>query len=170
MFDKDGYRANVGIILCNEQKQVFWGKRVRENSWQFPQGGMKRKESPEEAMYRELYEEVGLLPDQVEILARTKDWLKYNVPEKWIKRTWRGIYRGQKQIWFLLKMVAPDSSIQLNVAERPEFDDWRWNPYFVALESVIEFKREVYQLALKELAVTLFSQEELAIMDKKGYE
>lgn len=155
MFDEEGYRSNVGIILCNDSQQVFWGKRIREHGWQFPQGGIKQGETPEQAMYRELREEVGLLPEHVEIIARTKDWLKYNVPEKWIKRTWRGIYRGQKQIWFLLHLTGSDSDIHLDESRKPEFDDWKWTDYWISLDSVIEFKREVYRKALDELAPSL---------------
>lgn len=151
MLDKDGYRPNVGIILCNAKNQVFWGKRVREHSWQFPQGGIKAGETPEQAMYRELMEEVGLAPQHVRILGRTKDWLRYDVPTNWIRREWRGSYKGQKQIWFLLRLVGRDNDVCLRRTHHPEFDAWRWNDYWSPLETVIEFKREVYSLALKEL-------------------
>ncbi len=152
MLDRDGYRPNVGIILCNWRNDVFWGKRVREHSWQFPQGGIKLGETPVQAMYRELQEEVGLLPNHVKILGRTRDWLRYEVPEQWLKRDWRGSYRGQKQIWFLLRLVGRDCDVHLRASEKPEFDAWRWNDYWVPLDSVIDFKREVYQQALNELA------------------
>jgi len=152
MLDKDGYRPNVGIILLNRRNEVFWGKRIREHSWQFPQGGIKRGESPEQAMFRELEEEVGLRPDHVKIIARTRDWLRYEVPDNWVRREWRGHYRGQKQIWYLLRLVGRDSDIQLRASQHPEFDAWRWNQYWVPLDSVIEFKRDVYRLALTELA------------------
>jgi putative (di)nucleoside polyphosphate hydrolase len=151
MLDREGYRPNVGIILCNAKNEVFWGKRIREHSWQFPQGGIKRGESPEEAMYRELYEEVGLLPEHVRILGRTKGWLRYEVPTHWIKREWRGSYKGQKQIWFLLRLVGRDNDVSLRATSKPEFDAWRWNDYWVPLDSVIEFKRSVYEQALSEL-------------------
>ncbi len=151
MLDREGYRPNVGIILCNAKNEVFWGKRVREHSWQFPQGGIKRGESPEEAMYRELYEEVGLLPEHVRILGRTKGWLRYEVPTHWIKREWRGSYKGQKQIWFLLRLTGRDNDVSLRTTAKPEFDAWRWNDYWVPLDSVIEFKRDVYAQALAEL-------------------
>ena len=94
MLDREGYRPNVGIILCNARNEVFWGKRIREHSWQFPQGGIKRGETPEQAMYRELHEEIGLLPEHVFVLGRTKDWLRYDVPTHWVRREWRGSYRG----------------------------------------------------------------------------
>ncbi len=102
-------------------------------------------------MYRELYEEIGLNPEHVKILGRTKGWLRYEVPTQWIRREWRGAYRGQKQIWYLLRLIGRDSDISLRASSHPEFDAWRWHNYWVPLETVIEFKREVYQLALNEL-------------------
>lgn len=152
MLDREGFRPNVGIILLNARNEVFWGKRVREHSWQFPQGGIKYGETPMQAMFRELHEETGLHPEHVKIVGRTRDWLRYEVPDKFIKREVRGHYRGQKQIWFLLRMVGRDCDICLRATEHPEFDAWRWNEYWVPLEAVIEFKRDVYQLALTELS------------------
>lgn len=155
VIDRDGYRPNVGIIICNAKNEVFWGKRIREHSWQFPQGGIKSGETPEQAMYRELAEEVGLLPQHVRILGRTKDWLRYEVPQHWVRREWRGSYKGQKQIWFLLRLVGRDCDVSLRSSNHPEFDAWRWHNYWIPLESVIEFKREVYRQALNELAAYL---------------
>ena len=157
MLDREGYRANVGIVLLNSRNEVFWGKRVGQHSWQFPQGGIAHGESPEQAMYRELHEEVGLLPEHVQIIGRTRDWLRYDVPEEYLRRqhatrVHRAAYRGQKQIWFLLRFVGLDSDIQLRATEHPEFDAWRWVPFWIQLDAVIGFKREVYQLALSELA------------------
>jgi putative (di)nucleoside polyphosphate hydrolase len=151
MLDRDGYRPNVGIILANGRNEVFWGKRVNQHAWQFPQGGIKHGEAPEQAMYRELEEETGLKPEHVRILGRTRHWLRYEVPEKWVRRDWRGTYRGQKQIWYLLRMTGRDCDIRLRTSDKPEFDAWRWQEYWVPLETVIEFKREVYQQALAEL-------------------
>lgn len=152
MIDRDGYRPNVAIVLVNGRNQVFWGKRVKEHAWQFPQGGIKPGETPEQAMYRELQEETGLLPQHVKILGRTRDWLHYNVPNHWVKREWRGTYKGQKQIWFLLRLVGRDCDISLRASGHPEFDAWRWHDYWVPLEAVIEFKRESYRLGLEQLA------------------
>ena len=151
MLDRDGYRPNVAIVVANAKNQVFWGKRVREHSWQFPQGGINAGETPEQAMYRELHEEVGLLPEHVRILGRTRDWLRYEVPQHWVKREWRGSYRGQKQIWYLLRLVGRDTAVSLRKSERPEFDAWRWHDYWVPLDTVIDFKREAYRRALIEL-------------------
>ncbi|MDR0564290.1 MAG: RNA pyrophosphohydrolase [Azoarcus sp.] len=156
MLDREGYRPNVGIILVNTRDEVFWGKRIHEHSWQFPQGGIKHGETPEQAMYRELQEEIGLRPEHVRILGRTRDWLRYDVPRRWVRREWRDTYRGQKQIWFLLRLLGRDSDVCLRFSAHPEFDAWRWSNYWVPLDSVIEFKREVYQSALSELAHLLF--------------
>lgn len=152
MLDREGYRPNVGIILCNWRNEVFWAKRVKEHSWQFPQGGIKFGETPVQAMYRELQEEVGLLPGHVRILGRTRNWLRYEVPAHWIRRDLRGNYRGQKQIWFLLRFVGRESDVSLRASAKPEFDAWRWHDYWIPLDSVIEFKRDVYHQALSELA------------------
>ena len=157
MLDREGYRPNVGIVLLNARNEVFWGKRVGQHSWQFPQGGIQHGESPEQAMFRELQEEVGLLSEHVQIIGRTRDWLRYDVPEEYLRRqhttrVHRAAYRGQKQIWFLLRLVGLDSDIQLRASEHPEFDAWRWVPFWIQLDGVIDFKREVYQLALSELA------------------
>jgi putative (di)nucleoside polyphosphate hydrolase len=152
MIDRDGYRPNVGIVLCNLRNEVFWGKRVKEHAWQFPQGGIKSGETPEQAMYRELKEEVGLDPGHVKILGRTREWLRYEVPQHWVRRESRSLYRGQKHIWFLLRLVGRDCDVSLRQSEHPEFDAWRWHEYWVPLESVIEFKRDVYKRALEELS------------------
>lgn len=152
MIDRNGYRPNVGIILLNSKNEVFWGKRIKQNSWQFPQGGIKSGESPEQAMYRELSEEIGLRPNHVEIVGRTRDWLRYEVPDRWIRREWRGNYKGQKQIWYLLRLIGRDSDVSLRRTAHPEFDAWRWNQYWVELDTVVEFKRKVYKQALTELS------------------
>jgi len=151
MLDRDGYRPNVGILLVNVNDDVFWGKRVNQHAWQFPQGGIKSGETPEQAMFRELEEEVGLRPEHVKILGRTREWLRYEVPDKWVRRDWRGTYRGQKQIWYLLRMLGRDCDVKLRGSGKPEFDAWRWSGYWVPFEAVIEFKRDVYRRALTEL-------------------
>ena len=152
MLDREGFRPNVGIILLNQRNQVFWGKRIRTHSWQFPQGGIDRGETPEQAMFRELHEEVGLLPEHVRVVARTRDWLRYEVPDRFIRRDARGHYKGQKQIWYLLQLMGHDWDLNLRATNHPEFDAWRWNDYWVPLDVVVEFKRGVYEMALTELA------------------
>ena len=103
-------------------------------------------------MFRELEEEIGLRAEHVKIIGRTRDWLRYEVPDRFIKREIRGHYRGQKQIWFLLRMMGRDCDVNLRITDHPEFDAWRWHDYWVPLDVVIEFKREVYQRALQELS------------------
>jgi len=98
MLDRDGYRPNVAIVIVNAKNQVFWGKRVREHSWQFPQGGINPGETPERAMYRELHEEVGLEPKHIRILGRTREWLRYEVPQHWVKREWRKLPRAEADL------------------------------------------------------------------------
>ena len=148
--DKDGYRPNVGIILCNGGGQVLWARRSRHDGWQFPQGGVERGESVLTAVYRELYEEVGLLPEHVEVIGHTQKWLRYDVPRTHI-RSQRIAFRGQKQMWYLLHMLADDEQVCLDHAERPEFDEWRWIDYWQPLKQIVSFKRRVYRRALTEL-------------------
>ena len=150
IFD-DGYRANVGIVISNPNGKVFFAKRRYQSGWQFPQGGINEGESPKEAMFRELKEEVGLEPSHVEIIARTKDWLRYDVPKNWIRRDWRDRYKGQKQIWFLLRLTGRDSDVSLKNTKKPEFDAWRWDDFWSPVDQIIDFKRDVYEQALKEL-------------------
>tara|TARA_B110000459_G_C16142144_1_gene286986 strand:- start:33 stop:503 length:471 start_codon:yes stop_codon:yes gene_type:complete len=152
MIDKEGYRPNVAIVILNDNDKVLWAKRVAEDAWQFPQGGINEGESLEEAMYRELMEEVGLGPNHVKILGKTKDWLRYEVPKQWVRRDGASRYKGQKQIWFLLKFVGNDSDVLLTNSDKPEFDSWRWDNFWSPLKQVIDFKREVYEKALNELS------------------
>jgi putative (di)nucleoside polyphosphate hydrolase len=157
MIDEHGYRPNVGIVLCNADRQVFWARRRNANGWQFPQGGMRSSETPEEAMYRELREEIGLLPSHVHVLGQTRDWMHYDIPEEFRRRASANgaksgaEFRGQKQIWFLLRLTGCDQDVQLDLSHKPEFEAWRWIDYWVALDEIIPFKRDVYKLALTEL-------------------
>ena len=154
MIDKDGYRPNIGIILSNEAGQVFWARRSGQDGWQFPQGGIKYKESVEQALFRELEEEVGLLPTHVEVIGRTRGWLHYDIPATYRRPSHHPSqvqFRGQKQIWFLLRLVGSEAAVRLDCSAAPEFDDWRWVDYWSPLEHIVEFKRHVYRLALTEL-------------------
>jgi putative (di)nucleoside polyphosphate hydrolase len=151
MIDEHGYRPNVGIILCNNAKQVLWARRRGRDGWQFPQGGIKSHEEPEQALYRELYEEVGIEPRHVQVLGRTREWLRYDIPEDYLRHNPRRPFRGQKQIWFLLRFLGSAADVCLDRADKPEFDSWRWIDYWSALEEIIDFKRAVYQQALTEL-------------------
>lgn len=151
MIDSDGFRPNVGIILANDVGQVLWARRVGQDAWQFPQGGIQQHETPEQALYRELQEEVGLSPKDVEIISCTRGWLRYRLPRRMIRHHSQPVCIGQKQKWFLLRLVSDDASVSVNHTDTPEFDDWRWVSYWYPLGQVVSFKREVYRSALKEL-------------------
>ena len=152
MIDSEGYRANVGIVICNPQGELLWAKRIGQQAWQFPQGGINESESlEEEALYRELDEEVGLAADDVQILHQTNDWLRYRLPKNFIRYHRDPLCIGQKQKWFLLGLKSDENKIALEKSGEPEFDDWQWVSYWYPLNQVIEFKRSVYRRALKEL-------------------
>lgn len=152
MIDAQGFRANVGIILVNDQGQVFWGRRIGMSAWQFPQGGINAEESVEAAMYRELREEVGLAPEHVEIIGCTQRWLHYRLPRRYIRHDKKPVCIGQKQRWYVLRLAADEAFVDLKSNDSPEFDQWRWIDYWDPLEHVVAFKREVYEQALHELA------------------
>lgn len=154
MIDPDGYRPNVGIVLMRADGQVFWARRVRRDGWQFPQGGMNSDETPLEAMYRELQEETGLLPEHVEMLAATPGWLRYRLPPRAIRHTEKQVCVGQKQVWFLLRLIGDESHVDLAQGDKPEFDQWRWVDFWYPVEHVVIFKRSVYARALRHLSVT----------------
>ena len=155
MVDNQGYRFNVGIILVNAKGQVFLGKRQGIDAWQFPQGGIHKGESMTEAVYRELREELGLDPTDVTILGSTQRWLKYELPKQYVRMESKPVVFGQKQRWYLLQLQSCDQKVCLDSSQRPEFDSWRWAPYWEPLEYVIFFKRKVYERALHELAPIL---------------
>lgn len=156
MIDSDGFRPNVGIILANQKNEVLWARRVGQNSWQFPQGGIKPHETPEQALYRELHEEVGLVEHDVEIIAQTEGWLRYRLPKRLVRHNSHPVCIGQKQKWFLLRMLGEDSRVSFNNGETPEFDGWEWVSYWYPLGQVVSFKREVYRRAMKDLSSNLF--------------
>lgn len=156
MIDPEGFRPNVGIVLCNDAGQVLWARRVGgRDAWQFPQGGINRGESPEDALYRELDEEVGLSRDAVEILGSTRGWLRYRLPQRYQRRGQQPLCIGQKQRWFLLRLLCDDAAVRLDAHDHPEFDHWRWVSYWYPVNQVVFFKRDVYRRALAELSRVL---------------
>lgn len=158
MIDPDGFRPNVGIILTNRERCLFWGRRVGQNAWQFPQGGINSDETPLQAMFRELQEEVGLVPDQVTVLGATRRWLRYRLPKRFIRRHCGPICIGQKQVWFMLRADCGEDAFCLDQGDKPEFDAWRWVRYWQPLREVVYFKRRVYEQALEELVPLLYPE------------
>ena len=151
VIDRAGYRLNVGLILVNPSGRVFWGKRHGHDAWQFPQGGLLAGEKPNDAMFRELHEEVGLDRQDVEILGITKRWLKYKLPKQYLRHGTEPLVIGQKQKWYLLKLVTSEQKVRLDLSDSPEFDSWRWIEYHEPEHLVIFFKKQVYEQALQEL-------------------
>ena len=156
MIDAQGFRANVGIVIANDEGRLLWARRVGgRDAWQFPQGGVNDGESPEEALYRELEEEVGLTASDVRLVGSTRDWLRYRLPKRFQRKGQQPLCIGQKQKWFLLHMLRDDGAISFTSTAKPEFDHWQWVSYWYPLHQVVAFKREVYRSALKELAPPL---------------
>jgi len=155
VIDSEGYRFNVGIILSNANAQVLWARRIGQTAWQFPQGGIKEGETPQQALFRELGEEVGLYAEHVDILGSTQGWLKYRLPKSLMRNDEKPMCIGQKQVWYLLRFLGDESDVNLAYGKRPEFDDWRWVDYWHPIKEIIGFKKAVYQQALSELAPLL---------------
>jgi putative (di)nucleoside polyphosphate hydrolase len=154
--DEEGFRANVGIILTDGEGHVLIAGRKGRAGWQFPQGGLQQTETPEAAMYRELREEVGLTPGDVELRGVTQDWLRYRLPERYVRREQTPVCIGQKQRWFLLRLMADVARLRFDVTDEPEFDRCRWVDYWRPVKEVIYFKRRVYVRALNELGPAAF--------------
>jgi len=151
MIDPDGYRPNVAIVLMNRDHRVFWAQRSNSDGWQFPQGGMRSDETPEEAMYRELEEETGLSADLVELLGATPGWLRYRLPRRYQRHYSKPLCIGQKQVWFLLRFLGDDSAFTFDRMEEPEFTSFKWVDFWYPVDNVITFKRHVYYQALSLL-------------------
>ena len=170
MIDFDGYRPNVGIVICNHKGQVLWAKRYGQNSWQFPQGGINDNESAEQAMYRELYEEVGLQPKDVKVLYASKHWLRYKLPKRLLRYDSKPVCIGQKQRWFLLQLVGDEKNINMNTTKSPEFDGWRWVSFWYPVRQVVSFKKDVYRKAMKEFAQVMFGNEKTLLENSQEHE
>ena len=152
------YRPNAGVMLLNEAKHVFVGKRIDTDghAWQMPQGGIDKGEEAQAAALRELTEETGIAPEKAEIIASTEGWIKYDFPPElaaslWLRRSGEPRYRGQKQRWFLLRFLGQDSDVNIATAH-PEFSDWKWMPPSDLVAHIVPFKREIYRQVLSEFS------------------
>lgn len=142
------YRPCVGIVLMNDDRRIFVGRRKDlPGAWQMPQGGIDPGEPPRDAAFRELYEETNV--ERAELVAESREWIRYDLPESLLGRAWRGRYRGQEMKWFLMRFLGTDADIDLH-AHTPEFDEWRWFTPDEVLASIVEFKRPVYERVIAE--------------------
>jgi putative (di)nucleoside polyphosphate hydrolase len=141
------YRPGVGIMLLNRNNRVFVGRRRRPKggAWQMPQGGIDPGETPRAAAFRELKEETGVI--NAEILAESRIWLSYDLPEKLLGKAWNGRWRGQRQKWFAMRFKGQDAEIKI---DRHEFDDWKWVRMAEIPDLIVPFKQKVYISVLSE--------------------
>ncbi|MCR9220067.1 MAG: RNA pyrophosphohydrolase [Alphaproteobacteria bacterium] len=149
--DPRPYRKCVGLMLVNPVGHVFVGNRIDTpgDHWQMPQGGVDEGETPLEAAWRELREEVGVGVDKAELLAESSTWHAYDLPPALSRRVWKGRYRGQTQKWFALRFLGTDADIDL-AAHKPEFSEWRWAPLDRLTDLIVPFKREIYLRVAEE--------------------
>ena len=145
------YRPCVGVLLFNARQQVFVGQRIDmvQEAWQMPQGGIDRGEDPRDTALRELEEETGVRPDKVELVAETREWLRYDLPPNLVNRVWRGRYRGQEQKWFAARFLGTDADVDIDTPH-PEFSDWRWSPADELVANAVSFKRALYEAVIAE--------------------
>lgn len=142
------YRQGVGLVLLNPAGLAFVARRLdTADAWQFPQGGIDDGENPEQAVLREMKEEIGT--DRATILARTADGIAYDLPPEMADRCWKGKYRGQSQVWFCARFTGRDDEIDL-ATEHPEFDAWRWVALAEVPDLIVPFKRAMYQRVVAE--------------------
>ena len=147
------YRPAAGIMLINAERRVWVGQRIdsTQEAWQMPQGGLDEGEDPVEGALRELEEETGIVRELVEIVARSREELLYDLPEDLIGRLWKGRYRGQRQRWFLARFLGTDADVVLETAE-PEFRAWQWVEPATLPDLIVPFKRALYEAVLAEFS------------------
>lgn len=149
------YRLGVGVMVLNDYNQVLVGKRLDmagsdlESSWQMPQGGIDLEEEALQAAYREMAEEIGT--DKVKLIAESKNWFSYDLPEELARRLWGGRFAGQKQKWFLFRFFGTDQDININT-KHPEFCEWRWVDPAILPDIIVDFKRDIYLKVLAEFS------------------
>ena len=142
------YRKGVGMMVFNDDKKIFVGKRIdNQKAWQMPQGGVDENEDCFSAARRELYEETGI--QSIRVIEKSKEKYTYDLPEYLLGKIWKGKYKGQKQRWFLIKFLGPDSEINLN-QKCAEFNEWKWVDIDELSKLIVPFKKELYLSVIKE--------------------
>ena len=159
MKKEPGYRLNVGLIIVNDKGKLLLCKRKDINSWQFPQGGIDFGETPLKAAKRELFEEVGIKGSSVRLIGSMEEWIKYDIPkENRRKRLLQKNFKGQKQKWFMFKLIK-DVNICFENDPDSEFDEYKWVSYWYPLQSIIFFKKGLYRTVLCNLRL-IFCKEQ----------
>ena len=145
------YRPNVGMMIINQKKEIFVGKRIDHpsNFWQMPQGGIDAQEIPSIAALREMEEEVGIKKNKVDLLTESKDWYYYSIPSDLAKTLWKGKYKGQRQKWFLYKFKGTEKDINIHT-EHPEFSNYKWVTKDFLVPNIVPFKKKIYEKLLLE--------------------
>ena len=150
------YRPCAGVMLINDKNKVFVGQRIDgeqryKDAWQMPQGGIDEGEDAEAAAYRELREETGITRKKVELVARARKELTYDLPDELLGKIWKGRYCGQRQSWFLMRFLGEKTDIDL-AAHTPEFSAWKWVRPHKLPELIVPFKRPLYEQLLEEFS------------------
>ena len=155
MISSPPYRLGVGLVIINSKSEIFTGRRLDSTkAWQMPQGGIDDNEIPLEAAYREMGEETGIQKWKVVLLKQSKLWYRYDLPQEIQGKFWGGKFRGQSQKWFLFKFIGINSDINIETKDA-EFSDWRWSKKTDMLDSIVPFKKSLYQSVLKDFDLVL---------------